>query len=179
MRTAQQWWADMKASPELFNAWLMRQYIGEVTAASRINALLEKFGEQTTPAGRRQLHFIAYQETQHAQWISELLAFRSITMADVSQVEAETRYWAKTMGGIEDFITGCAVAAHAEKMRLMRIEVIANDPEAPPDVRAVFQKILPDEMFHERAFRTLTTPEALEKTQGNHEQGMEALGLVV
>ena len=46
------------------------------------------------------------------------------------------------LAAIEDLETGCAVGAHAERMRLERIEVIAGDPEAPADIRAVFARIL-------------------------------------
>jgi len=62
-------------------------------------------------------------------------------------------------------------------MRLERIEVIVNDPQAPSDVRRVFARILAQERFHERAFRRLSDPQALEATRGAHELGLVALGL--
>ena len=62
-------------------------------------------------------------------------------------------------------------------MRLERIEVIASDPEAPEDVRAVFWRILPQERFHEHAFRSLAGAPALEATRAAHELGRTTLGL--
>jgi rubrerythrin len=79
--------------------------------------------------------------------------------------------------GIHDLESGCAVGAHAEKMRLERIEAIAQDPGAPPDVRAVFTRILPEERFHERAFREMAGGAALRAAEGAHELGRLALGL--
>ena len=46
MRTSKQWWEEVKADPEKFNRWLVKQYRGEVTAASWI----EQFAETYTPA---------------------------------------------------------------------------------------------------------------------------------
>jgi len=88
------------------------------------------------------------------------------------------RYWRATLPGIESWDTGCAVAAHAEAMRLERIRVIAADPDAPADVREVFARILPQEEFHERAFRTFSTDAALTATLHQHLAGAQALGLV-
>ena len=173
MKTSAQWWAEVKASPEKFNQWLVRQYTGEVTAADRIVALGETYG--ATGRQARVLEVIAGQERQHAEWIKELLVARGI---DPTIEQAEKRYWAEAMTAIEDLDTGTAVAAHAEKMRLERIEVIANDADAPLDVRETFVKILRDELFHERAFREMSSPEAMARTADKHELGMRALGLV-
>jgi hypothetical protein len=63
-------------------------------------------------------------------------------------------------------------------MRLLRIEVIANDESAPADARAVFRRILPQERFHERAFRVLAGPAAMAATAAAHTLGEQALGLI-
>ena len=54
---------------------------------------------------------------------------------------------------------------------------IAADEQAPTDLRAVFARILPEERFHERAFRSLAGEEALRATRDGHERGMKVLGL--
>ncbi|WP_438044486.1 hypothetical protein [Sorangium sp. So ce128] len=87
------------------------------------------------------------------------------------------RYCKETLDVVRDLETGRAVGAHSERMRLERIEVIAADPAAPPDVRAVFERILPEERFHARAFAELAGAEALAATQGAHDLGRRALGL--
>jgi hypothetical protein len=174
-RTSAQWWAETKADPAKFNEWLLKQYRGEVTAAVRIVKLGEQFG--ITGKNAVTLGVIAGQEANHAQWVGELLKARGIELPTVE--EAEERYWAKTLPGIESFESGSAVAAHAEEMRLERIRVIVADADAPIDVRAVFTRILREEVFHARAFREMSTDAAMAATLNAHEAGMAALGLTI
>ena len=90
----------------------------------------------------------------------------------------QERYWNITLPGAKDHARATAIAAHAERMRLERIRVIANDPKAPRDIRETFQLILPMEERHERTFRELSTAEALKATESDHAAGMMALGLI-
>lgn len=175
MVSSEKWWETTKADEGKFNDWLLRQYRGEVTAAQRIRLLASQY--ETSVKNRYILSAIASQEEQHAEWVKTLLVNRGISIPENLSEEAEQRYWAKTLPGIDSFETGAAVGAHAEKMRLDRIKAIAGDSLAPQDVRSVFAKILKDEEFHERAFRRMTTNEAYEATMGNHELGKVALGL--
>ena len=82
------------------------------------------------------------------------------------------------MPHIESLETGAAVAAHAERMRLERIRVIAKDNTSPADIRQVFAKILPDEEFHETAFKKMAGQEAMEKTAAAHARGADLIGLI-
>lgn len=168
------WWRNVRDNQERFCGWLLDQYRGEASAAIRIEQLRDSFAEVSSKAYRL-LSVIASQERQHASWVLSLLEARGL---HPEKNPPKERYWEKTLPGISDLETGCAVGAHAERMRLARIEAIANDPAAPSDVREVFQKILPQERFHERAFRSLATPEALSATQDAHDLGLKALGLV-
>jgi len=172
--TSTAWWRRTRENPARLRAWLYDQYRGEVTAAGRIEALRDRFCEPGSRACRV-LTVIAAQERDHAGWIGELLAARGLPV--VVETKGD-RYWREVVPGIADLETGAAVGAHAERMRLERIEAIAADPEAPADIRAVFAKILPQERFHARAFAELATPEALARTAGAHALGREALGLV-
>jgi hypothetical protein len=173
-RSSAAWWAETRTDPERLHAWLFAQYRGEVTAARRI---LDLRDAHATPGSRahRLLTVIAGQERDHAAWVGELLRARGLAPALVGAPEA--RYWKQTLPGVADLETGCAVGAHAEAMRLERIEVIAGDATAPPDVREVFARILPQERFHERAFRSLATPASLAATGAAHELGRAVLGL--
>lgn len=173
MKTSQTWWNEVKQSPTLLADWLVKQYRGEVTAASRIRAFSNKFGP--TDKLKHVLEVIAGQEETHASWIKELLITRGLVP---SIDNAENRYWAETLPGINSFETGAAIAAHAEKMRLERIEVISNDEQAPSDIRDTFLKILKDELFHEKTFREMSTSEAMLVTTKGHQLGMQTLGLV-
>lgn len=172
-RDSRTWWAATRQDPEAFCRWLLDQYRGEVTAAGRIEQLADQHASGDERA-RRILNTIASQERSHAAWVADLLRARGLDPV----VEAKSdRYWRRTLPGIRDLATGCAVGAHAERMRLERIEAIASDPDAPADVRETFRRILRDERFHERAFRELAGPEALEATKNAHDLGREALGL--
>ena len=173
MTTTLDWWRRTKADPERLLAWLLDQYRGEATAAERIRGLRDRFGGVDARAFRV-LTLIAAQEEKHARWVGGLVAARRV-IPRVDDVRA--RYWQEPLRAIADFATGCAVGAHAEKMRLERIEVIAGDCDAPADVRAVFARILPEERFHERAFRMLAGAEALARTKDAHDAGRAALGL--
>lgn len=173
MMTSETWWAKTKSSPAALEAWLRDQYRGESTAAGRIEALRDAFAEPGSRA-HRILGVIAAQERKHAAWVGELLAARGMPVSVADEAE---RYWPEVVRVVSDLETGAAVGAHAEKMRLERLEVIANDEDAPPDIRAVFRRIIPDERFHERAFRTMAGDAALRKTANAHALGRAALGL--
>jgi rubrerythrin len=174
MQTSQQWWDEVKADDAKLVSWLKDQYHGEATASVRITNFLSEFGRHDDAA--RVIEIIARQEATHALWVGELLEARGVKPAILPKDE---RYWNETLPAISDFESGCAVAAQAEEMRLERIRVIVADKDTPADIRAVFRKILPQEEFHERAFRKYTTEEALAKTRPNQVKGLEALGLVL
>ena len=173
MKTSREWWSETKRADAALQRWLLSQYHGEVSAAVKIEQLRDQFAAGHEQA-YRVLSIIAAQERLHAGWVLTLLQTRGLEPATAHQ----ERYWSKTLPGITDLATGCAVGAHAEKMRLDRIETIAADDEAPDDIREVFRRILPQELFHERAFRALSTQEALSQTKTAHEEGRSALGLV-
>lgn len=173
LRDSHAWWEAQKRDPAALAAWLLDQYRGEATAAGRIEMLRDAYAEPGTRA-HRVLGVIAGQERRHAVWVGDLLAARGIEPRIGPKRE---RYWRPTLEVIRDLETGCAIGAHSERMRLERIQVIAADPEAPADVRAVFQRILPEEQFHARAFAELAGPEALVATRGAHDLGRRALGL--
>ncbi|MFT3697213.1 MAG: ferritin-like domain-containing protein [Kofleriaceae bacterium] len=167
------WWAQTKRNPDALTRWLYDQYRGEVTASHRIEAMRDAFCEPSTRA-HRVLSAIAKQERLHASWVGALLVARDLPV----EVEAKPdRYWREVVPEVTDLETGAAVGAHAERMRLERIEAIAGDAEAPADIRAVFARILPQEQFHARAFASLATDESLARTANAHALGRLALGL--
>ncbi|MBL8681154.1 MAG: ferritin-like domain-containing protein [Myxococcales bacterium] len=172
-RDSKTWWREIRDDAPRFARWLLDQLRGERTASERILALRDEHAT-SNPRAFRLLTVIAAQERDHASWVEGLLRARGI---DPATPDTQERYWPHTIKMIDDLETGCAVGAHAEAMRLERIEAIVEDDSAPEDVRAVFAKILPQERFHERAFRSLATEDALEKTRDAHELGRLALGL--
>lgn len=175
-KTSAEWWAEVKADPKRLLDWLHKQYIGEITAHVKMTDFLAAYGAQAKdPKWAETVEKIAYQEAAHSVWIGALLVARGETPGKGT---ATNRYWEKTLPGIDSWESGCAVAALAEKMRLERIRVIAGDPEAPQDIREVFAKILPQEEFHEKAFRSFATDEALTAALEGHQAGMNALGLI-
>jgi len=176
MRTSKEWWNGVKNDPDALIRWLRNQYHGEAIAAIRMRKFVEKFGHQAKFNERRTVEAIAHQEGQHAQWVGELLQDRGVRPTLIGKTE---RYWDETIGGIDSWDSGCAVAAHAEGMRLERIRAIVNDSESPHDVRVAFNRIVVQEEFHARAFKTFASDEALFMALCNHRAGAEALGLVV
>lgn len=172
MKTSAQWWNEVKNSPQLFNDWLVKQYRGEVTAAKRIREVVVKFspGEKVT----RILEEIASQEESHASWVLQLLHNRGITP---STANAENRYWREVLPAAVDLQTTAAIGAHAETMRLERINVIVADPQTPFDVQEVFAKIQKQEIWHAAAFAKIAGEMAMKATKYTEEQGRAVLGL--
>ena len=167
-----QWWQKTKSNNEELIRWLKSQYHGEVTASTRIRELILVY--DANPKWKETVELIASQEEKHAEWVKELLLVRGV---DAKVLNKKERYWDETIKQITDWDTGCAVAAHAEAMRLERIRVICSDKDTPQDIKDVFEKILVEEEFHEKAFRTFSTTEAIEKTLAGHLAGLNELGL--
>lgn len=176
MKTSQEWYNEVKKSETKLIKWLKDQYHGEVTAAERIRSLILCYypDDKSKEKFREAINTIAEQEEQHAVWVGELLLTRGVNPTKLVKSE---RYWNNTVKQIKDWNTGCAVAAHAEKMRLDRIEVIVNDKDTAEDIRKVFKKILVQERMHERVFREASTDEAMQKTLEGHLAGLNELGL--
>lgn len=172
MKTSAQWWDDVKKSPNLFNDWLVKQYRGEVTAAKRIREVVATFSPADKVA--RILEEIAAQEETHAAWVLDLLKNRGITP---SIAGAENRYWKEVLPAAIDLKTTAAIGAHAEKMRLERINVIVADSQTPSDVQEVFAKIQKQEVWHAAAFEKIAGEVAMKATKYTEEQGRAVLGL--
>lgn len=174
MKTSIEWWNETKANDaELIN-WLRNQYHGEVTAAERIERYCTaKLSEDDKR--RAILKMIAAQERQHSRWVGDLLKARNAMPEILTKSE---RYWEIVLNKIESFEDAAGIAHHAETMRLERIRVIAEDETAPEDIRAVFSKILKDELFHAKAFASLAGKEAIEKLKPSHLKGTEAIGFI-
>lgn len=173
MKTTEQWWEEVSNDSEKMINWLKDQYHGEVTAEKRIRDLTVQY--DLSPDQERIINKIADDEKLHAIWVKELLEARGIT-AEV--LNKEERYWNKTLPKQKvSFEEMCAIGHHAELMRLDRITLLSND-ERFKDIAEVFSKIRPDEVFHTKAFASLSTPDMIEKTRKNHEDGLNALGLV-
>lgn len=171
MKTSAQWWAELKTNPDQMVAWLHKQYWGEVGASQRIwSYCIDQAPEKWVET----LKVIAGQEQKHAGWIKDLLANRGLEPGPMH----EARYWEKTLGQIDSFESAAAVAAHAEDMRLERIETIAYDAQSPADIRKVFQDILKEERFHAAAFKKMAGSDAMAATLEAHIHGREAIGLI-
>lgn len=178
MKTTAEWLSEVKASPTKLNNWLRRQYVGEVLAGDRVADLAKR----VPPEKQRVIERIANDEKQHADWVATLLQARDIPIPCMSHERAvfakSTRYWVaiNDRNGVEELL---AAGAHAEEMRLHRIRAIVADTELDQDIRDVFSKILPDEEFHAAAFATAAGPAAVEAAAGDHQRGLEALGLTI
>ena len=178
MRTTQEWWNQVKNSPEKLTDWLRDQFHGEMTAAPKIRELASKFAKNNSEATRI-FNIIADQEELHASWIANLCISRGITPELLNKRE---RYWDETLPEIESLGTleyASGVAAHAEQMRLERIKTIAADPTAPKDIQETFARILPQEEFHAASFERFATEVGMQQSEANHRKGLNALGLVV
>lgn len=173
MHTAAEWLQNVLSSPAKMEHWLVRQYIGETLAAERVQELANK---TTDKAHKLLLEKIAADERTHALWVADLLHTRGIKLPNASY--DNDRYWKEALK--EDMTAEETYASGqlAEEMRLKRIRLLCASDEIAQDIQKVFRDILPDEVFHAKAFAALTTPEALETMRPLHESGRAAIGLI-
>lgn len=171
------WWAKTKADPDAFHTWLTKQYIGECTAEVRIRNIAKM---ANNPIHSVILDRIADDEAKHAEWVADLLMWYKVALPVIDIEASQQRYWKEVLPSISSVFDAYAVGAHAETMRLSRIQAIVDDTAKDPyyeKVWVVFSGILPDEQFHAKAFAVMAGPEALSKNLPNHQRGLEVLGL--
>ena len=176
MQTTKQWTDKVLTSPQEFNHWLTRQYVGESLAADNIEQLA-KTSEASKHA--KALLRIAKDEAKHRDWVAGLLKTRGIDLPEVNY--DSDRYWKPILVDNDplSFKELAAVGHHAETMRLGRIDAIANDLRFPEDVREVFKNIYDDEVFHAAAFKAMSDDPTIEEMRKHHEAGLTALGLEI
>lgn len=174
MRTSLEWWNEVRDCPSKLEAWLLRQYVGEIAAVHLLSEVLLKYGGQATDQEWLNVHRVMVQEATHARWVKKLLDDRGIALPQES--EATRRYWSEVLPNVTNFREACAAGFHAESMHLERIRVIANDPAAPVDIRETFARILPHEEWHESVFDAMRSGTELTRY---HEKGLQALNLVL
>lgn len=175
--TSEQWWSEVKADSQKLEKWLQRQYVGEFAAVHLLAEILLKYGSQMTECERSNVAKVAHQELLHGTWISELLNSRGVSPED--NASATRRYWNEVLPSVTDFKTSMQAAHQAENMRLARIRTIANDEEAPEDIRNVFKAILPHEEWHEIIFSEMMGDSYSDSLEAAHNQGLFALSLVL
>jgi rubrerythrin len=174
MKTTHEWWTETKADEQKLNHWLRRQYVGEMAAVNLLSHLLIRFGYQMSDREWENVHKVMTQEAVHARWVKHLLDARGLKPEP--EASAERKYWNEVVPAVDSFAKGAAAGYHAEQMRLIRIREIAQDMDAPRDIRETFVKILPHEEWHEEVFS-----EMMGKTDITefHERGLEALNLTL
>lgn len=172
LKESRQWWKETRADPEKLNTWLQRQYVGELAAVNLLSEVLMRFGPEMTQKQWNTVKVILDQEMKHAKWIHDLLRSRNIEVPVAT--DARERYWSKVYKGVNTLKDAMAAAENAENMRLWRIVAIAES-SGPYDIVDVFEKILPDEEFHERAFHSFADDEARARMKPYHGAGMELL----
>lgn len=173
MKTTEQWWSEVSVDVNKMIDWLKDQYHGEITAEKRIRDLVSQYNLQGKKAAL--INKIADDEKRHAEWVKELLVSRGIS-AEV--LNKEERYWNKVLPREQvSFEYICAVGHLAETMRLDRIELLAKDYRYK-DIAEVFSRILPDELFHAKAFGSMSTEKDIEDARKFHNEGMNSIGLV-
>jgi rubrerythrin len=189
MRTSLEWWNETKSDEQKLIAWLKKQYHGELTAAERIKSyiysdrILNDLKSRTIfNSDTWKLIMIMEDEQRHAGWIGNLLQVRGVTpsrLEDKVEVYWDSIKQTFTSEGKEiSTAEAIALAAHAERMRLERIRVIAHDVTAPEDIRVAFERILVDESWHAKTFKSMSTEEMLTSTLIAANNGRLALGLI-
>lgn len=174
MKTTTEWWNETKNDSEKLGNWLKRQYVGELAAVNLLSELLIRFGNDMSTDQWESIYRVMQQEALHGRWIKHLLDARGIKPE--KDADATRRYWNEVLPSVNSLETATAAAHTAEYMRLFRIREIANDQEAPADIRETFQAILPHEEWHEEVFKSMKGNADL---TAEHNKGLAALNLVL
>ena len=176
MKTSQEWVQDLATDTEKVKNWLQRQYRGEVRASIKIGHLasISGTGLESVVLGK-----IARDESKHARWIKDLYVSLYDESPNSDQENASNRYWAAQED--QDFTPDelYALGAHAEAMRLERIEAVIDCAALAPIIRDVFKNIRKDEVFHADAFAAMASTSAMDRMEPLHQEGLKALGLVL
>lgn len=174
-KTSAEWWESVKADPAKLEAWLRRQYVGEIAAVNLLSEILLRFGSEASAAEWNDVHKVMCQEATHARWIKGLMDKRGIALEP--NASAERRYWAEVLPHVTNFAEAMAAAFHAEHMRLARIRVIAEERDARFwDLAQIFKSILPHEEWHEKVFDRMRKGREMTRY---HEKGLHALNLTL
>jgi rubrerythrin len=174
-KSTKEWWDKVSNSPEEMTNWLKNQYHGEVTAEARIRDSIKVFGLKGLKA--KIINSIADDEAKHASWVADLLVARGIQPKVLVKKE---RYWDSVLPKdlkVVSFKYFAAVGHLAETMRLERIQLLASDPRFE-DIAKVMSKIYPDELFHARAFKELSSKKQITQARKYHNIGMNSIGLL-
>lgn len=177
LETTQQWWDRVSNSDEEMINWLKAQYHGEATAEIRIRQSIQDYNLDLASLEAKIIKSITDDEAKHTLWVKKLLTSRGITP---KILEKEERYWNEVLPKtLEEntFSYFCAVGHLAETMRLDRISLLASDNRFA-DIAKVMSDIYPDEVFHARAFKEMSTSENIKKAKEFHNLGMNAIGLL-
>lgn len=182
IETQSEWLQRVESIPAEFKSWLIRQYHGEVRATNEIIKLADDLtnamqgsNADVAPVVALLVH-IANDEANHAKYIAALLDLYGYTP---DEQEPNGKYWEQSMKGVQSFDDIFAVGAHAEAMRLSRIEAVMNSKVFDETVCKVFARIYEDEKNHVEWFRSLCSDEAFERMSEHHKDGLNALGLVL
>ena len=173
--TTKEWWTRVSSSDEEMIKWLKAQYHGEATAEARIRGAIQKYN--LTGIKAKIIESIANDEAKHTKWVAALLLKRGITPEILKK---EERYWNEVLPQElekNNFKYFAAVGHLAESMRLDRISLLASDSRFK-DIAKVMSKIYPEELFHARAFKVLSSKKRINQARKYHSLGMNAIGLL-
>jgi hypothetical protein len=177
VRTSAAWWLETKSDPAKLHHWLQRQYVGEFAAVHLLSLILLRYGSEMTPTEMDNVYRVMQQEALHGRWMADLLDAEGIR-PEVDG-DATRRYWEEVIPNVTSFREAMQAAQQAEHMRLYRIRAIAEDAGAPPHIRAVFQRILPHEEWHEVVFGEMRAGTDFPALREAHGRGLGALDLVL
>lgn len=177
-RTSDQWWEEVKSNPAMLKEWLVRQYVGEMAAVNLLSDVLIKFGGEMIEDEWNNVYKVMLQEAKHARWVKELLAKRNISIP--IGLDATRRYWEEVIPNVSELDDAAHAAHNAEHMRLHRIRTIAKEKDVSfSDIQNVFERILPDEEWHEKVFSELCRTDKNLKMDVAHNKGLKALALLL
>lgn len=158
------WWDGLLKDDERMMRWLQKLQQTEYDGFTGNREADEQWGGGN-PAVSNVFRVTGDDEKRHSDLLVDLIHKRGGTTVEV---QPESLYWTE-MDAIITSLETCAAVFHlGEVLAAERFKVLFEHDGTPDDIRAFLEAALPDEEYHARAFKRISSPEAIEIVQRKH-----------
>lgn len=160
-----EWWSRLCRDEEKMVRWLLKLQQTEYEGFTGNKEADEKWSNGNQAASNI-FRVTGDDELRHSDILVKLLRDRGVVGSD--QVSPPSYYWTEMDKIITDLHSCAAVFHLGEALAAWRFQIIRDHPDTPGDVAHFINQALPDESYHARAFRRLSTDAAIEKATATH-----------
>jgi hypothetical protein len=165
------WWEKLLSDGQKMHKWLQKL---RRTEASGYDDNLQAIRDyDISHSGiTRILKKTAEDELRHSDLLIKVLRGRGLEIENEGE---DSLYWPEMSKVVNDLDTFAAMCYLGEGLASYRFKIMLNHPGTPADIKEFLSKALPDEMYHEKVFRILTTTDTIARVQNHHENVVQLL----